>query len=81
MTWGILDTKDNLWLGDDTGPKLFDDLMLARCAAQLWEAQVLETDLGGRYQAREFTGAGKIRGEVEAKFSAHEALKNIEGLR
>lgn len=80
MQWGILDTRDNLWLGDDNGPRMFDNEMLARCAAQIWEDQVLGTDLGGVFQVREIHDREwRIRDELEVKRTGLESLRRIEG--
>lgn len=38
--FGVYDTADECWLGDDHGPKLFADEMLARVSAQLTCAQM-----------------------------------------
>lgn len=38
--WGLLDTEDRLWLGDDDGPRVFEDELLAQAAAVLWATQL-----------------------------------------
>ena len=80
MTYAILDTADNCWLGDDSGPKTFDDFMLARVAAQVWETQVYGTDLGARYKAVEYLPAAlRLKDHVETKMNTLKALQRIEG--
>ncbi len=75
--WGIYDTQDDSWLGDEQGPKLFEDEVLAKVSAQVTSAQ-----LGGnptRCRAREYDGSGtRYKGEHKTLRSAHEALKGIE---
>lgn len=78
--WGLFDTKDGLWLGNDSGPKTFDDHLLARCAAQIVETQMLGTDLGCRIQAREIQIVNpRIVDKVCLKMSGLKALQRIEG--
>lgn len=80
MLYGIYDTKDNVWLGNEKGPRVFEDFMLARVAAQLAEMQVFGSDLGCLYQAKEIKdGKFLLRDEVKTKMSSLEALKRIEG--
>jgi hypothetical protein len=83
MSWGILDTKDGLWLGDDSGPRLFDNYLMARIAAQLWEHQVTGTDQGARFVAKEISDDGNWnkRDELEVKHDALKSLARIEGTR
>lgn len=92
--YGIYDTKDNCWLGDENGPKLFDDdaldervagtgvgaYGLARIAAQLAETQVFGTDMGCRYQAREFNEKNlRKKDTIETKMGPDKALARLEG--
>lgn len=78
--YGIYDTQDSCWLGDEHGPKLFEDFLVARVAAQ-----VLDERLGnrpGRSKAREYGGgANRLRDEVQTKMSTLDALQRIEGGR
>lgn len=78
--YGLWDTKDHCWLGDDNGPAGFKDLALARVAAQVAEDMMLGTDLAGRVQARELPSRRfRLRDEVPAKHTALESLQRIEG--
>ena len=80
MRYGIYDTAANAWLGDDAGPKLFADLLTARIAAQVWETQVEGTDLGAKFQAREFHAQGlRKTGEHNTRMDALAALRRVEG--
>ncbi len=82
MTYGIYDTQDDSWLGDDKGPKLFteaehgaDAHLLARAAAQVAETQLTGSDLGGRIVAKEYDRqATLLKDSVGTRMSAAEAL-------
>lgn len=78
--WGIFDVKDSCWIGNDDGPRLYDDHMLARIAAQVSECQFYGTDLGCRHEARVYPGGPmRLRDQVEAKLTPVAALRRIEG--
>lgn len=79
MMYGVFDTADSLWLGDDSGPK-FEEYMICRVAAQVYEMQVLGTDLAGRFEAREFVpGRLHKKDELPTKMGTLQALKRIGG--
>lgn len=75
--YGLLDMVDNCWLGDETGPKLFDELWVARIAAQ-----VADERLGyapGRTRAIPYMeGPVRLKDQVDTKMSALEALQKLE---
>jgi hypothetical protein len=91
--FGVFDTKDNLWLGDDHGPKTFgigdalpngrkvatDDeaFTLARCSAELADIQM---GWGNRTKAMAVPEGDDwhIRDEVKPKVSALRALRMKE---
>ena len=80
MTWGILDTADNSWIGNDSGPLVFADFAIARVAAQVLETQAFGTDLGARYKAREFVSSGlRLKDHIEVRMDSLTALQRIEG--
>ena len=80
MKYGILDTQDNTWLGDDGGPKLFDKFWTARIAAQVWEMQCFGTDQGARFKAQEFEmGQLHKKDEIPIRMSGAKAIQRIEG--
>lgn len=80
VRYAVLDTNDDLWLGNESGPRTFDDRLLAQCAAQIWSDQVLGTDLSTRFQVREIPeGSFVIRDELEVKRSTLKSLRRIEG--
>jgi hypothetical protein len=79
--WGVWDTVDHLWMGGDQGPIVLESRELARVAAQVVEFQVLGTDLGGRFVARELPeGTFRLRDKVKTKRGTLEALLLIEGV-
>lgn len=86
--YGIYDTQDNCWLGDETGPKLFTRehelvklgmprQLAARIAAQMTAVQLGYTP--GRLQAVEFKGQDLVhKDSVDTKMTALAALKILE---
>lgn len=86
MKWGIYDSRDQCWLGDDNGPKLFDDAdpalkgnaePIAKVAAQ-GAAMQLRRD-PREIRAKEYDGTGtKLKDQVEPKMSMEEALRRME---
>jgi hypothetical protein len=80
MKYGVFDTKEEGWLGDEKGPRTFDDFTLARVAAQIAEVQLTGDYLGCRIKAKEFPdGEWKLRDTSELKYTSLEALQKIEG--
>jgi hypothetical protein len=85
--WGIYDTVDHVWLGDDHGPKLFavnaEEPSKAHIAARL-AAEVFDKQLGndpGRCQAQEFPEHLQLRlkDEQKIRMSSYQALRELEG--
>jgi len=86
MKWGIYDTKDHCWLGDERGPKLFDDddpmhkgnaFPIARAAAELADIQMgwpPKRSVARRY---DLTSVQK-KDELPIKRTATEALRGKE---
>lgn len=80
MAWGIFDTQDDLWIGDDNGPRVFEEEFIAKVAAQVVSDQVLGTDLVDRFQAREIEDREwRKRDEITVKRTTLESLQRIEG--
>lgn len=76
-SWGLLDTAENVWMGNNDGPRIFTDYMLARLAAQMVDVQLGQEP--GRTRASEFAAANlRLRGTVPVKMSAKEALRGME---
>jgi hypothetical protein len=86
--YGLYDTQDDCWLGDDTGPKLYTHELVAKLnglplhtAARI-AAQMIEVQLGyapGRLQPREFNEENLVlKDEVPTLMTAEEALTRLE---
>lgn len=77
MEYGLFDTVDQCWLGDDKGPKTFTDKKLAQVSAQMTCVQ-----LGWRQDRVKPMpydgGADKLKDELGLKLTPAEALKAIE---
>ena len=75
--WGLYDTKDNCWLGDSDGPKLFDDESLAQIACRVIDVQTKTP--AGRTRARIFNeGPLKKKDEVKIYRSGEDAIERLE---
>lgn len=86
MKWGLYDTVDLCWLGDEHGPKLFDEgdplykgerdscHLVARLAAEMADIQ-----MGHRPHhtiARPYDGTGtKFKDEIPLKRTMEEAMR------
>jgi hypothetical protein len=78
MKYGLVDTKDGLWMGDDNGPAVFDTEVLAKIAAQLLDEQLGQAL--GRTRAKPYDDTKKRKvDEVASKMTPLEALRRIEG--
>lgn len=93
MRWGIYDTKDHLWLGDDAGPKVFDSealapngepfgrfaFFLARAAAEAASFCIREDNIH-RFEPRELpAGPWRIKDQIEKTRGTLEWLRKKEG--
>lgn len=77
MKFGLLDTHDNVWMGDNKGPKLFDDEELAQVAARIVDVQLRQ--IAGRTKAMPYIEEANIkRDKVPVLLSPEEALKRLE---
>lgn len=77
--WGVYDTLDKLWIGNDDGPVSYDDQTIARAAAQIIEDMTTGTDLGGRFVARAIpANTFRLRDEIAARHTATESIRRIE---
>jgi hypothetical protein len=87
-SYGMYDTQDDCWIGDETGPRVFTIEDSAKCnglphrvMAQI-AAQMAEVQLGytpGRIQAREFNAENlRLRDSVDTKMTPLEALIKLE---
>lgn len=75
--FGIFDVEDKCWLGDDAGPALYEDEVIAKIAAQV---QGVRLGYGPtRLEHRPFHGGPtKFKDSVDAKMDGLTALKKIE---
>lgn len=75
--WGVLDTKDNLWIGDEKGPDLFSTEVLAKISAQVMG--VMAGYEPGRLRERAYPeGPVRLKDSVDTKMDARTALRRIE---
>jgi hypothetical protein len=82
MIYGMYDTQDNLWMGDENGPILFDSEKDPDPKIAQVRAQMLDTQLGqhpGRTRAREWQPAPvTLRDEKPVVLDPLEALVRLE---
>jgi hypothetical protein len=75
--YGVFDTVDQLWMGDESGPKLFDDEKIAMVAAQIVDVRLGHPP--GRHQACLWLPAAiTLRDTVPTRLDALEALTLLE---
>lgn len=93
IEYGIYDTQDDCWLGDENGPRLFtledskkangmDTRIMAQIAAQMTEVQLgySKDGMAGRLRAKEFNlREVKLKDEMPTTMTALEALVIVEG--
>jgi hypothetical protein len=93
VEYGIYDTRDDCWLGDDNGPRLFtfedskkangmDTRIMAQIAAQMTEVQLgySKDGMSGRLRAKEFNlKEVRLKDEMPTQMTALEALVIVEG--
>jgi len=69
LRFGVLDTEVDCWIGDDDGPRLFDDEDVARVSAAILGKQVAQDPtlpVHSRFRAAPYTTpAGKKRDMLE----------------
>ena len=77
MSFGIYDTETNCWIGNNDGPRTFDDKVLADIAAQIVACQLGHPVI--RYRGQEYSPAPvRLRDVLEPRMTPEEALKRIE---
>jgi len=77
MQYGLYDTEDGIWFGDDDGPRMYDDYTLARVAAEMVDMQLGQE--AGRTRAKEYYAAPmRLRDTVAVELSPLEAYKRLE---
>jgi len=55
MTYGLYDTEDSVWMGNEAGPLLYEDLKIAQIAAMVVDGQLGQQM--GRTRAQEWVPA------------------------
>lgn len=86
LPWGLYDTVDDCWMGDESGPKVFSWSDQASEMTQLYAvarvaAQVADVRLGqapGRTRVRTYGGDSILRNTVETKMTVANALQGLE---
>lgn len=77
MKWGLRDTKDNLWMGNDDGPLTYDSETLAKVAAITVDVMLRQAP--GRTRATEWLGGPvRLRDEKVAAMTPAQALDRYE---
>ena len=78
--FGVYDTKDDCWLGDEKGPREFVYFLLARIAAEVWSDQLGVNRMTRRFEARELPSNDdwSLKDTIDVKRSALESLTRIE---
>lgn len=75
--WGVYDATERIWIGDDHGPKLYDEQWQAKVAARVFDAQLGNTP--GQCREKEFIRQKlRLRDTVDIKMSALKAIKGLE---
>lgn len=77
--WGLFDTTDQVWLGDDDGPRAFPAEDLAKVAAMVADVRLAQA--AGRTRARELpetTVDWSLRDEKPLTMTAQRALRLID---
>lgn len=76
--FGIRDTRDNLWMGNDDGPHIYEDYFVAQVVAQMVEEMA---GYGmGRCRAVPWDGGpARKRDDVKVLRDPLTALQRIEG--
>jgi hypothetical protein len=77
MEYGLFDTVDQCWLGDDKGPKTFTDRTLAQASAQMTCVQLGWPQ--DRVRPKPMPdGVNRHKDDMDLKMTPAEALRAIE---
>lgn len=77
MRYGIRDTRDEVWIGNDAGPLAYDDFDIAQVAARM--ADRVMGFAPGRCRAEPLPDSPwKLRDHVEQKMTPLAALIGLE---
>lgn len=75
--WGLLDTKDNVWLGNGEGPNLYGEPIMAKLAAQTASKMLGEDPLRVKVALFEEKNLRK-KDTIKAKMTGAQAIKRFE---
>jgi hypothetical protein len=75
--YGLYDTNDHCWMGNDEGPLLYEDEMLAKVAARMVDVQLKQAP--GRTRAVPYNEESVVhKDEKETAMGPEEALRRLE---
>lgn len=75
--WGLLDVVDDLWIGNNDGPAVFNDYSLAYIAA-LFANEAAGYSFPGRIHPREYRGHAVKRDEQPLRRTITRAIERLE---
>ena len=81
MKFGLWDTTGQAWLGQTSGPILYEDKELARAAAMVASEQLGYAVIAIPFNDKKLRRKLRIKDKVTPRMSAIEAIKKIEGRR
>jgi hypothetical protein len=71
--FGLWDGRDQCWLGNESGPLVYEEKLMAQLAA------TISTERLGRWVLpRVLVGYGKKKDDITPRISAEEAIRRIE---
>jgi len=78
--YGLYDSKTNCWLGNSEGPLLYEEEILAQCAARILDVRLRNP--AGQTRATEFDEELLTKkDDITPEMSAEEAMRRLdEGL-
>lgn len=76
--YGLYDTQDDCWLGDDQGPLLYEEEDVAKVSAQVLDVRLKQAP--GRTRAKPFAAEESLvkKDEKETFMEAEEAIARLE---
>lgn len=75
--YGLYDTQDDCWLGDNKGPLLYEEEDLAKVGAQVLDVRLKQAP--GRTRAKPFAEESLVKKDEKETFvEAEEAIAKLE---
>lgn len=75
--WGIFDTVEKVWIGDESGPRLFEERWLAKVAAQIVDVRIGQEP--GTCREKPFTQQPvRLKDTVATQMDSLTALRKLE---